>query len=174
MLIDLAEEDVRWIRDTLVHIASGAPLKPPNKDGVLDRLNEAIKKSITVELEGKVRADFKKVKGRALLLGVGATCAGFKHGSHDSSDCELRTPAITRIDDTVDESDLINWIDCGNHAWIDPHWNATLVEGHDQLSHYRSFWVIGRSYNTDPDGDHAKPVSYELLSDILADRDALI
>jgi hypothetical protein len=161
MLIDISEEDIKWISATLEHLASGAPLTPPNKEGVLDRLNEAIKKSATTELEDRVRSDYARVANRVLLLGVGTTGLAFIEGTDDQEEFVLDTPALVQVEATDELCSLIRWQ--GDH--IDPYWDVRLLEEHPQLSKFRSICIDGQSYSAAPDGEHEKPVSYVLVGE---------
>jgi hypothetical protein len=167
VLINLEDEDVLWIRDVLVQMVKGVPLTPPNKDGVLDRLNVAINKSITKELEQRVIDDHAKVCNRVILLPIGTSGTGYLKDScecDDTGDFTLDTPAIVRVSETdEDNSSLLRWQD--DH--IDPYWDIWVLESHPQLDKYRSVWIDGRSYCADPNGEHGKPIGYELVADII-------
>jgi hypothetical protein len=100
------------------------------------------------EAEARVLADYAAVAGRLVRVGH---VMGF--ADDDSDDVYPDPPALMRISRHVDEGwSLLRW----NREWIDPYWDATLVEPHPQLAHLRSFYVDGTSYSLDGGVERAK------------------
>lgn len=113
-------------------------------------------KEMELELERKALADYA-----ALYLTIVETKTINGYRGQESVELHLETPAKFRILETP-HSDILHW----NDDYLDPMYNAELVEAHPELANVRSFWINGASRKIGED-KIVSPAAYRVVTDFV-------